>query len=309
MSRAINRRWLAVLTGGCTLLAGLLLASTTPAGAQLRPDPVFECTFTIEDNGDVRAVVGITNDVPFDDATINFRDDRWIANFDPNDFAQADATIVSRTPDTAIIRTNNNQDRVDIPCTLQTVSPPPTPRPTPPRPDPIFACFAQDLGGGVAIGLVTIDNDVPFDDATINFRDDRWIANFDPNDFAQADSAIISRVPTTAVIRINDGQDRVDVPCTPADLNRPDPGFPWACDVRVDGDDVTVTITSIDDTPFGDATINFRDNNSRWISSANPNDFAVTHTQSLPRVPVEAIVRINDNRDRFDVMCSTIVVP
>ena len=119
----------------------------------------------------------------------------------------------------------------------------------------------------------------------------------------------ISRVPTTAVIRINDGQDRVDVPCTPADLNRPDPGFPWACDVRVDGDDVTVTITSIDDTPFGDATINFRDNNSRWISSANPNDFAVTHTQSLPRVPVEAIVRINDNRDRYDVRCSTIVVP
>ena len=116
MSRTINRRWLAVLTGGCTLLTGLLLASTTPAGAQLRPDPVFECTFTVED-GEVRAVIAIENNVPFDDATINFRDDRWIANSDPNDFAQADTTFLSRTPDTAIIRTNDNQDRVDIPCT------------------------------------------------------------------------------------------------------------------------------------------------------------------------------------------------
>ena len=97
-------------------MAGLLLASTTPAGAQLRPDPIFACTFTVED-GDVRAVIAIENSVPFGDATINFRDDRWIANFDPNDFAQADTTFLSRTPDTAIIRTNDNQDRVDIPCT------------------------------------------------------------------------------------------------------------------------------------------------------------------------------------------------
>ena len=116
MSRAINRQWLAALTGGCALLAGLLLASATPAGAQLRPDPIFACTFTVED-GDVRAVIAIENSVPFGDATINFRDDRWIANFDPNDFAQADTTFLSRTPDTAIIRTNDNQDRVDIPCT------------------------------------------------------------------------------------------------------------------------------------------------------------------------------------------------
>ena len=117
MTRAINRRWVAALTGASTLLAGLLLASTTSAGAELRPDPIFECSFTVEGNGDVRAVVAIENDVPFGDATINFRDDRWIATFDPNEFAQADATTISRTPDTAIIRTNDDQDRVDIPCT------------------------------------------------------------------------------------------------------------------------------------------------------------------------------------------------
>ena len=117
MSRVVNRPWIAVLTGACTLLAGLLLASTTPAGAQLRPDPIFECFFTVEGNGDVRAVVAIENDVPFGDATINFRDDRWIATFAPNEFAQADATTISRIPDTAIIRTNGGQDRVDIACT------------------------------------------------------------------------------------------------------------------------------------------------------------------------------------------------
>ena len=132
MSRVVNRRRIAVLTGACTLLAGLLLASTTPAGAQLRPDPIFECVFTVEGNDDVRAVVAIENDVPFGDATINFRDDRWIATFSPNEFAQADGTTISRIPDTAIIRTNGDQDRVD--CTQSVVSPPPTPRPPTPRP-------------------------------------------------------------------------------------------------------------------------------------------------------------------------------
>ena len=213
MSSTINRRWLAVLTGGCTLLVGLLLASTTPAGAQLRPDPVFECFFTVQDDGDVRAVIAIDNNVPFDDATINFRDDRWIANSDPNDFAQADTTFLSRTPDTAIIRTNNNQNRVDIPCNLQTPSPPPTPTPPPPRPEPIFECTFTVEDGDVR-AVIAIDNNVPFDDATINFRDDRWIANSDPNDFAQADTTPISRTPDTAIIRTNNNQDRVDIPCT-----------------------------------------------------------------------------------------------
>ena len=103
MSRVVNRRRIAVLTGACTLLAGLLLASTTPAGAQLRPDPIFECVFTVEGNDDVRAVVAIENDVPFGDATINFRDDRWIATFGPNEFAQADGTTISRIPDLSLI--------------------------------------------------------------------------------------------------------------------------------------------------------------------------------------------------------------
>ena len=116
MSRTINRRWLAALTGGCALLAGLLLASTTPAGAQLRPDPVFECDYRVEADGSISAIIAIANDVPFgDDVTINFRDNRWISTFVPNPDAQADVATVSRIPDIAIIRIND-QDRVDIAC-------------------------------------------------------------------------------------------------------------------------------------------------------------------------------------------------
>lgn len=118
MSRIINGRWLVVITGGLALLAGLVLASTTTAGAATRGEPIFECTFRVQ-GGNVSANVAIANDRPFGDATINFRDDRWIATLNPNEFAQAEGTNLSRVPDTAVIRINGGQDRLDIPCTRQ----------------------------------------------------------------------------------------------------------------------------------------------------------------------------------------------
>ena len=173
-----------------------------------RPDPIFECTVTVQRGGIADVVVGITNDVPFGDASINFRDDRWIATVDPNDFAQAEIFEVSRVPDTAVIRINDNQDRFDIPCELEVFTPP---QPPTPRPDPIFECSVTVQRGIVDV-VVGITNDVPFGDASINFRDDRWIATVHPNEFAQADIFEVSRVPDTAIIRIDDN--RFDIACT-----------------------------------------------------------------------------------------------
>ena len=215
MMRTINRRWLAVLTGGCALLAVLLLANTTPAGAQLRPDPVFECDYRVEADGSISAIIAIANDVPFgDDVTINFRDNRWISTFVPNPDAQADVATVSRIPDIAIIRIND-QDRVDIACNpIPVFVPTPIP-PPPPRPDAIFECDYRVEADGSISAIIAIANDVPFgDDVTINFRDNRWISTFVPNPDAQADVATVSRIPDIAIIRIND-QDRVDIACNP----------------------------------------------------------------------------------------------
>ena len=74
-----------------------------------------------------------------------------------------------------------------------------------------FSCYAIDNpAGGADVSVVSAEG--PFGNATLNFRDTRWIANSNPFDAATVANVNVRRTPTTAIIRQNN--ERFDVPCT-----------------------------------------------------------------------------------------------
>ena len=135
---------------------------------------------------------------PFRGASLNFRDSSWIATGDPVNSSSTFEIDVNREPSVVIIRRSG--ERVDVPCTTESVAP-----------TLQFRCFAIDTGGTVTASVVSTE---PFGDASINYRDGRWIATDDPVDSALFENARLSRLPTVAIVRTGGNSGRVVVPCT-----------------------------------------------------------------------------------------------
>ncbi len=177
-----------------SVLGSVMALSAATAGA------ISNSTCTVSEVADGYSV-RVDAGEPFGRASLNFRDSRWIATGDPVDSASTFDIRLNREPSVVIIRRSG--ERVDLPCT--TGSGDTTPQ---------FQCFAIDTGGGEFSASVVSTE--PFGDASINYRDTRWILTDDPADDALFDNAprSLSRLPTVAIVRINGNSVRFDVPCT-----------------------------------------------------------------------------------------------
>lgn len=80
---------------------------------------------------------------------------------------------------------------------------------------PEFSCWAVEVEGRNSINVVSRQ---PFDDASLNFRDDKWIERQVPANDTTIFNSKTSRLATTVVIR--QGDERYDVPCTSAILGQ-----------------------------------------------------------------------------------------
>lgn len=194
-----------------SVLGSVMALSAATAGA------ISNSTCTVSESGDGYSV-RVDAGEAFGGASLNFRDSSWIATGDPVNSSSTFEMRVNREPSVVIIRRGG--ERADIACTAESVDT-----------TPQFRCFAIDNGGGeFSASIVSTE---PFGDASINYRDTRWISTEDPADDALFDNAsrALPRLPTVAIIRTNRDSVRFDVPCTDdlyegVDLRQSDPFNP-----------------------------------------------------------------------------------
>jgi len=141
----------------------------------------------------------------------------------------------------------------------------------PPPVEADFTCYAIETGLGEASAAVVASE--PFGDASLNFRDSRWIATDDPPDRGiYSSERSLRRLPTKVIVR--QGSKRIDVPCTDAIFGGVDipPSFPGLTTA------ISVTATYEDYVVWGIARLSegtFRYSYTNFLTKAGEDAVAI----------------------------------